>query len=104
MLKALCSQRGLDWGWMIPIGYMAKRVCKRPDWLNSDDVVDIYSVSGCISDDFADYIEYWKHNGYWLFDSPEVIRIVAQENSIDIQGTALFYYEAHEMESSSSHY
>jgi hypothetical protein len=83
---------------MIPHGYMAKHVCKRPDVLNSPEVVDIYSVSNCINDDFADYIGYWKHNGYWLFDSPEVIRTVARENSINVQGAALFYYEGHEME------
>ena len=63
-----------------------------------DHVTDIYSVSSHVNDDFADYIYYWKHNGYWLFDSPEIIRSVAQENSIELKGTSLFYYEAHEME------
>ncbi len=84
---------------MIPVGYMAKRVCKSPDSsLQAAGVVDIYSVSGCISKRFADYIDYWKHNGYWLFDSPEVIRNLAHENSIDLEGTSLFYYEAYEQE------
>jgi hypothetical protein len=82
---------------MVPVGYMAKRVCTKPDWLNAQHVVDIYSV-GCVSGDFADYIAFWKHNGYWLFDSPEVIRVVARENSIDLCGTTLFYYEAYELE------
>jgi hypothetical protein len=41
---------------MIPVGYMAKRVFKKPDWLQATQVVDIYSVSGCISQDFADYL------------------------------------------------
>jgi hypothetical protein len=53
---------------MIPAGYMAKRVYKRPDWLKAPHVAEIYSVSGRISEDFADYINYWKHNGYWYFD------------------------------------
>jgi hypothetical protein len=84
---------------MIPVGYMAKRVSKKPDWLDATEVVDIYSVSGCNSEDFAvDYVDYWKHNGYWLFDSPEVIRTVARENSLDLERTFLFYYEAYEME------
>jgi|SRR5580704_16145501 hypothetical protein len=83
---------------MIPAGYMAKRVSKKPDWLRAKQVIDIYSVSGCMCEDFADYIEYWKHNGFWFFDSPEVIRAVAQENSINLEGTSLFYYEAHELE------
>ncbi len=83
---------------MIPAGYMAKRVSLKPDWLKAAQVVDIFSVSGCVSKDFADYIKYWKHNGYWLFDSPEMIRSVAIENSIDLEGTMMFYYEVHESE------
>ncbi len=82
---------------MIPVGYMAKRVSKNPEWLKAAQVVDIYSVSDCISESFGDYIEYWKHNGYWFFDSPEVIKGIARENSISLEGT-LFYYEAHELE------
>jgi hypothetical protein len=93
---------------MIPAGYMAKRVYKKDDRLKvgkkrvfletAPQVIDVYSVSNCISEDFADYISYWKHNGYWLFDSPEIIKKVAEENSIQLAGTSLFYYEAHEME------
>jgi hypothetical protein len=83
---------------MIPVGYMAKRVCKTPDWLNASQVVDIYSVSGCVSGDFTDYVQYWKHNGYWFFDSPEIIRSVARDHSVELEGTSLFYYEAYEME------
>ena len=83
---------------MIPAGYMAKRVAACPDWLKAGRVVDIYSVSNCVSDDFADYIDCWKHNGYWLFDSPETIREIAKENSFDLSNTRLFYYEIHEFE------
>jgi len=83
---------------MIPAGYMAKRVSKKPDWLQAPQVTDIYSVAGCISEDFADYIKFWKHNSHWLFDSPEIIRSAASENSIRLEGTSLFYYEVHEKE------
>lgn len=83
---------------MIPAGYMAKQVATRPEWLRADRVVDIYSVSSCMSNDFADYINYWKHNGYWLFDSPEVIREVAKENSLVLTNAGLFYYEVHDQE------
>ena len=83
---------------MIPAGYMAKRVEPRPDWIKADAVVDIYSVSSCVSAHFADYINYWRHNGYWLFDSPQVISELADENSIDLKGTQLFYYEVYERE------
>jgi len=83
---------------MIPVGYMAKRVSPRPNWLQARQVVDVYSVSSCISDNFADYINHWKHNGYWFFDSPEIIKQLAQANSIDLNETKLFYYETHEQE------
>jgi hypothetical protein len=84
---------------MIPIGYMAKYICERPDWLKAPIVVDFFSVSACGSEFFFnDYIPLWKHNGYWLFDSPGIIQAIAQEKSVDLQKTKLFYYEAHEME------
>ncbi|HYM76257.1 MAG TPA: hypothetical protein VE377_09800 [Candidatus Dormibacteraeota bacterium] len=93
---------------MIPVGYMAKRVYKKAEQLKvraitasfekMPQVVDVYSVSNCLSKDFADYIRYWKHNGYWLFDSPEIIKNLAKENSIRLEETSLFYYETHEME------
>ena len=83
---------------MIPAGYMAKHVAARPDGLKANQVKDIYSVSNCISDDFADYINFWKHNGYWLFDSPEIIRSVAKEHSIDIINARLFFYEIYKYE------
>ena len=77
---------------------MYKRVVVRPDWLKADAVRDVYSLSNCISEDFADYINYWKHNGYWLFDSPEVIEQLSVSEGIDLSGTTLFYYEAYECE------
>lgn len=83
---------------MISVGYMAKRVSSRPKWLQAKSVADVYSVSNCVSNYFADYINYWKHNGYWFFDSPEIIRQVAKEHSIDLTGTSLFYYEVYELE------
>lgn len=83
---------------MRPLGYLYKRVANRPAWLKAETVEDIYSLSNCISKDFADYINYWKHNGYWLFDSPEAIQALAAEHSISLEGLKLFYYEAHEEE------
>ncbi|MEO0771239.1 MAG: hypothetical protein AAFY72_17765 [Cyanobacteria bacterium J06649_4] len=75
---------------------MAKRIVKKPDWLDNSQVEDLFSVSSCCSEDFADYIEYWQHNGYWLFDSPEIILSLAEEHGIDLSQTTLFYYEAYE--------
>jgi hypothetical protein len=83
---------------MIPVGYLVKQVNGCPDWLNATGVVDVYSVSGCVSMDFTDYINYWKHNGYWFFDSPKVIQDIAERNEIDLAGMTLFFYEAYEWE------
>jgi hypothetical protein len=91
-------------GWLLAllamrsIGYMYKRVVLRPDWMNASGVDDIYSISGCISQNFADYIKYWKHNGFWLFDSPAIIESLADDPSISLKGSKLFYYEAYEQE------
>jgi hypothetical protein len=88
------------WGtfFMIPVGYMAKASCKKPEGFELPMVEDVYSVSSDVNDDFGDYINSWKHNGYWLFDSPEVIREVARDLSVPVDGTKLFYYEAYEEE------
>ena len=83
---------------MTPAGYMAKRVVRRPEWIQAPSVEDVYSVSGCISEYFADYIKHWKHNGYWLFDSVDIIQSVAQENSIPLEDCKIFYYEVFERE------
>lgn len=83
---------------MLPLGYMRKRVARNSEWLKADSVVDIYSISNCLSDDFADYINFWRHNGYWLFDSPSIIDEISQAENIDLAPTKLFYYEAYELE------
>ena len=83
---------------MIPAGYLAKRIFKKPDWLSAQQVTEIHSVSGCVSEAFADYVDFWKHNGFWLFDSPEIIKDIAHAHSVDLAGTTLFYYEVYESE------
>ncbi len=83
---------------MIPVGYMAKRVSVRPEWLNAGRVDNIYSVSNCISKDFTDYINYWKHNGCWFFDNPGTILQLARNNRFDVGETVLFFYETHDLQ------
>jgi len=83
---------------MIPAGYMAKRVTTRPDWITAAHVSAIYSVSHCMSADFADYVNFWQHNGYWFFDSPQIIQKLAEEHALDLSGARLFYYEVHDRE------
>jgi hypothetical protein len=83
---------------MRPIGYMYKRVSPAPDWLQAPHVADVYSLSTHVSEDFADYVASWRHNGYWLFDSPDIILALASEQSISVEGLKLFYYEAYELQ------
>ena len=83
---------------MIPVGYTAKKVVSRPDWLEVPLVQDIYSVSNCVSKNFLDYIPFWRHNGYWLFDNPDIIRDLARENNVSLEEHIFFYYEAYEKE------
>lgn len=83
---------------MTPAGYLYKKVEKKPEGYNCDIVEDIYSVAGCISEDFTDYINYWKHNKYWLFDAPEIMEHIAETENIDLSVHTLFYYEIHDLE------
>ena len=83
-------------GKMIPIGYVYKRVAQKPDWVTAANVDDIYSVSGHASKNFAEYIKYWKHNGYWMFDRPAAMKEISIEERIDLSDMTLFYYEAFE--------
>jgi hypothetical protein len=83
---------------MTPAGYMAKKVVRRPAWIEAPHVDDVYSVSGCVSEYFADYINFWKHNGYWFFDSTQAIKSLAEEQSISLGDCKLFYYEVFEEE------
>lgn len=83
---------------MIPVGYMAKRVEDNPFWLDEFGVKALYSVSSCFSEDFADFIDFWKHNDYWFFDSPEMIKTLASEHKLPLEGTTFFYYELYPKE------
>jgi hypothetical protein len=81
---------------MTPAGYMAKKIATKPDYVSAENVIDVYSVSHCVSDNFANYFPFWKHNGYWFFNHPNIIQQLADENRIDLSGMKFFYYEIYE--------
>jgi len=83
---------------MTPAGYLYKFVAPCPGWLEAPAVRDICSISGCISRPFTDYINHWKHNGYWLFDSPAIMEQIALLDGIDLSQATLFYYQVHDEE------
>jgi len=80
---------------MYELGYMAKRIAERPEWLDHPSVRDIYAVSNCVSSNFCDYINHWKHNGFWFFDSPSVICDISAIDGINLNDTSLLYYRGH---------
>lgn len=83
---------------MRPAGYMLKKIANRPEWIQAESVVDVCSLSNCISASFADYIKFWKHNANWLFDSPELLQELTDAEQIDRSALCLFYYEVFEKE------
>jgi hypothetical protein len=83
---------------VIAAGYMAKKVVPKPDWIKAATVADLCSVSHCISAAFCDYIQHWKHNGYWFFNSPQAIIDVAKAASVDLSDHRIFYYEVYKQQ------
>ena len=76
---------------MIPAGYMLKKVEKYTSWINAANVQDVYAVSNCISKCFTNYFNLWRHNGHWLFDSPQIIDDLVAKEKIDSTDMQLFY-------------
>jgi len=83
---------------MLPMGYLYRKVAKRPDCLRAEHVEDIYSLHDCFTKDFADYVKFWKHNAFWVFDTPEVMESLAAEQGFSLEGLHLFYFEVFEEE------
>jgi hypothetical protein len=66
---------------MIPtlIGYFPKCTKKRPDWLNVAGVEEVCSVSTCVSNAPDAWIDQWRHNEMWVYDTPELAWSVVPE-------------------------
>lgn len=83
---------------MIPAGYMLKHAPPPPDWLKAPQVERVCSVSSCVAKDFADHIDTWRHNAFWLFDTAQEVYEIAADKGVEVAGLRLFYYEAYEFE------
>jgi hypothetical protein len=83
---------------VIAAGYLFKRLMPRSDWIKNAAVKDIYSVSRHLSEDFAEYINYWKHNGWWLFNRPADMSEIIERERVDRTTLTLFYYEVFEQQ------
>jgi hypothetical protein len=83
---------------LIAAGYMAKLIQNTPEYITNKNVKYIYSVSNCISKDFTNYIQYWKHNKYWFFDSINKINEIISDENIQDEKFEYLYYELYEKE------
>ncbi len=61
------------------IGYFPKLTMKRPDWLKSVGVEEVCSVSTCVSGAPDGWIDQWRHNEMWVYDTPELAWSVVPE-------------------------
>jgi len=77
---------------------MLKRVMTVEPSMKLGAVVDIYSVSSCISKDFANFIPHWRHNGYWLFNRPGDMDDILAKEGLNRDSFNLFYYEIYEQQ------
>ncbi|BDY04761.1 hypothetical protein F0521_18020 [Ferrimonas sp. YFM] len=79
---------------MVPMGYMAKRIIAKPDWLKNANVKRLFSVSGCNSHNLicAEQDESLL-NGHWMLNRrAEADRALVVEADDDAQPQT-FYYE-----------
>ena len=62
------------------IGYFAKARTPAPIDLQVPAIVtEIASISGCIAQQPEEWIDQWKHNDWFVFDSPETALSIASE-------------------------
>lgn len=63
----------------ILIGYFPKRKMLRPVWLKNPQIEQICSASDCISEGPIDWIDQWRHNDMWAYDTAELAWSVVPE-------------------------
>ena len=54
------------------IGYFARPTTRRTNWPHAETVEEICNASTCMSGCDWDWINEWRHNEMWMFDSPEI--------------------------------
>lgn len=75
------------------IGYFAMLTMKQPDWLKALQVEEICSASDCTGRTDWDWIDEWRHNAAWVFDSSELAWSVVPQplrGSCDMYAFRLF--------------
>jgi hypothetical protein len=62
------------------VGYFPKITHPGLEWLGNQSVLEICSVSNCISVSPEDWISHWKHNEFGFYDSEEIAQAVIGES------------------------
>src|SRR4051812_46650370 len=77
------------------VGYFPKVTHAGVDWLGNDSVLEICSVSNCISKGPEDWIRHWEHNELGFYDSEELAQKVIEgnPNKFDIYAFRLYPFE-----------
>lgn len=76
------------------MGYFPKRIEPRPDWLKAPSVIDICSVSECVSEGPPDWINQWRHNEWWLYNSVQEALSVVPPAESDLYTMFAYRFEA----------
>ena len=76
----------------VDLGYMAKRSIKAPAFYRARGLRLIESVSGCVCGTFGDFLPLWRHNGWWFFDSVDVLTDVGRRLGVETAGMPAYFY------------
>jgi hypothetical protein len=78
---------------VIDAGFFPKIIVTRPDWLKNPAIVEICSVSHCISAAPPDWIEPWRHNDFgWFNRIADAMSVIPAGQAADYR---LFGYRLH---------
>jgi hypothetical protein len=78
---------------VIDAGYFPKLIARRPEWLKAAAVVEVCSVSECVSPGPPDWIQHWLHNWLgWFNNVGDVLRVLPTEGR---EKYRLFAYRLH---------
>lgn len=67
----------------ILVGYFPLRIVSRPGFIKNERVTDICSATSCVSDSPTDWVDFWKHNDMWVYNTPDLAWSVVEPSLKD---------------------
>lgn len=64
-------------------------------------VTEVCSVSSCFNDNVVEPQGSWEQNGFGLANNPQILIDLAQQGTVDLTGSKLFFYSVYECEQES---